>query len=128
DGGDLLERGACRPARDAVPALLDHDRHAHGRASWHAAVPPRHPATGRTGRATSGASGRPVRSGPMSEFWSDRTVLVTGGRGFLGRAVCARLRSRGVGRLIAPPSADYDLRRLGDVYLLDPVAKPDHRF
>src|SRR5690606_37465758 len=125
DGGDLLERGACRPARDAVPALLDHDRHAHGRASWHAAVPPRHPATGRTGRATSGASGRPVRSGPMSEFWSDRTVVVTGGRGFLGRAVCARLRERGVGRLIAPSSAEYDLRRPDDVARLFADTQPD---
>ena len=37
----------------------------------------------------------------MPGFWSDRTVLVTGGSGFLGAAVCAKLRERGVGRLVA---------------------------
>ncbi|MFO7278923.1 MAG: GDP-L-fucose synthase [Thermoanaerobacterales bacterium] len=61
----------------------------------------------------------------MSEFWSDRTVVVTGGRGFLGRAVCARLRERGVGRLIAPSSAEYDLRRPDDVARLFADTQPD---
>lgn len=61
----------------------------------------------------------------MSEFWSDRTVVVTGGRGFLGRAVCARLRERGVGRLVAPSSADYDLRRPDDVARLFADTQPD---
>src|SRR5690606_36652555 len=57
--------------------------------------------------------------------WSDRTVVVTGGRGFLGRAVCARLRERGVGRLIAPSSAEYDLRRPDDVARLFADTQPD---
>ena len=61
----------------------------------------------------------------MSDAWSDRTVLVTGGRGFLGRAVCARLRQRGVGRLVTPGSADYDLRRAGDVERLLGDVRPD---
>ncbi|HLT70171.1 MAG TPA: GDP-L-fucose synthase [Acidimicrobiales bacterium] len=61
----------------------------------------------------------------MSEFWSDRTVVVTGGRGFLGRALCARLRERGVGRLVAPSSADYDLRRPDDVARLFADTQPD---
>ena len=30
-------------------------------------------------------------AGPDPSFWSDRTVLVTGGTGFLGRAVVAGL-------------------------------------
>ena len=44
----------------------------------------------------------------MSEQWSDQRVLVTGGSGFLGRHVVARLRGRGV-EVVAPRSADYDL-------------------
>ena len=61
----------------------------------------------------------------MSDSWSDRTVVVTGGRGFLGRAVCERLRQRGVARLVAPTSADYDLRRPDDVARLFADARPD---
>ncbi len=61
----------------------------------------------------------------MSDTWSDRTVLVTGGRGFLGRAVAARLRERGVGRLVTPGSADYDLRRADAVERLFADVRPD---
>src|SRR5918998_699626 len=61
----------------------------------------------------------------MSDSWSDRTVVVTGGRGFLGTAVCARLRQRGVERLVTPGSADYDLRRPDDVARLFADARPD---
>jgi GDP-L-fucose synthase len=61
----------------------------------------------------------------MSEQWSDRTVVVTGGRGFLGKAVCARLQQRGVERLVTPGSADYDLRRPDDVARLFADTQPD---
>jgi GDP-L-fucose synthase len=57
--------------------------------------------------------------------WSDRSVLVTGGRGFLGRSVCARLRDLGVTRLATPGSADYDLRRFDDVGRLFADVGPD---
>jgi GDP-L-fucose synthase len=61
----------------------------------------------------------------MSDAWSERTVLVTGGRGFLGRAVVAHLRERGAGRLVTPGSADYDLRRATDVERLFADVAPD---
>ncbi|MBI2781908.1 MAG: GDP-L-fucose synthase [Chloroflexi bacterium] len=42
--------------------------------------------------------------------WPDRRVMVTGGAGFLGKAVVARLRAAGVQEIFVPRSADYDLR------------------
>lgn len=39
----------------------------------------------------------------------DKTVVVTGGAGFLGRAVIERLEARGAGRVVVPRKADYDL-------------------
>ena len=51
----------------------------------------------------------------MSDSWGDRRVLVTGGGGFLGRAVLTRLGAHGAGRVVAPSSLDYDLRDRGAV-------------
>ena len=42
--------------------------------------------------------------------WPDKRVMVTGGGGFLGRAVVARLQAAGVRDVFIPRSADYDLR------------------
>jgi GDP-L-fucose synthase len=64
-------------------------------------------------------------SGSWTDSWADSTVLVTGGRGFLGNAVCDRLRRRGVERLVTPGSADYDLRRADDVARLFDETRPD---
>lgn len=44
----------------------------------------------------------------MTTFWTDRTVLVTGGNGFLGRVVVDKLRSLGA-RVAAPTRDEYDL-------------------
>ena len=55
----------------------------------------------------------------------NKTILVTGGAGFLGRHVVARLRQTGCGQVIVPRSAEYDLRREPDVRRLLARAKPD---
>jgi len=45
----------------------------------------------------------------MTDFWSDKRTVVTGGRGFLGRAVVGMLEEAGA-RVSVPSSADHDLR------------------
>lgn len=49
------------------------------------------------------------------EFWQEKRVWVTGGAGFLGSFMVARLRARGAEKVFAPRSSDYDLREIGDV-------------
>ncbi len=46
----------------------------------------------------------------MSAFWPGRRVMVTGGGGFLGRRVVARLRDAGATEIFVPRSETYDLR------------------
>lgn len=48
-------------------------------------------------------------------FWHDQVVIVTGGAGFLGRHVVEELGANDVAKVIVPRSAQYDLRRAGDV-------------
>ncbi len=48
----------------------------------------------------------------MSNFWPGTNVVVTGGRGFLGRVVVAQLQAAGAD-VTAPPSTDYDLTKPG---------------
>jgi GDP-L-fucose synthase len=45
-------------------------------------------------------------------FWADRRVLVTGGAGFLGRRVVARLTEQGAS-VVAPRSREFDLTQPG---------------
>jgi GDP-L-fucose synthase len=57
-------------------------------------------------------------------FWNSQRALVTGGHGFLGRHVAARLQSLGCGAVITPRSAEYDLRRAEDIERLYADARP----
>jgi len=52
-------------------------------------------------------------------------VLVTGGTGFLGSAVCRRLTERGARDIVAPRSRDYDLTRANDARRLFDDVRPD---
>jgi GDP-L-fucose synthase len=55
----------------------------------------------------------------------DQHVLVTGGSGFLGSAVLGALGTRQVGRISAPSSSDYDLRRVDAVESMFDELAPD---
>ena len=57
-------------------------------------------------------------------FWNSQRALVTGGHGFLGRHVAARLQSLDCGAVITPRSAEFDLRRAEDIERLYADARP----
>jgi GDP-L-fucose synthase len=50
-----------------------------------------------------------------SDYWSGRRVLVTGGKGFVGRALLRDLAGRGASDVIAPSSSEFDLTDPADV-------------
>src|SRR5688572_10154190 len=56
------------------------------------------------GRRECGQRGTPVTG------WSRGRVMVTGGGGFLGKAVVARLETEGATDIFVPRSSEYDLR------------------
>lgn len=58
-------------------------------------------------------------------FWDNKRVVVTGGAGFLGTAVVAKLRARGCRHLFVPRSRDYDLVDGEAVRRLYRDAQPD---
>lgn len=61
----------------------------------------------------------------MGDFWPERRVAVTGGGGFLGSAVVARLREQGCGHVFVVRSRDYDLRREEAIIRMLGDARPD---
>ena len=63
--------------------------------------------------------------GVTSDYWLDRRVLVTGGRGFLGTAVIQRLEAAGARSIIAPSSRDYDLRDRAAIRRVIEDSRPD---
>jgi GDP-L-fucose synthase len=61
----------------------------------------------------------------MSAIWDGRRVMVTGGAGFLGRRVVARLEESGAHDIFVPRSADYDLRTENGVRRALADGRPD---
>jgi GDP-L-fucose synthase len=61
----------------------------------------------------------------VSDFWSGRRVLVTGGSGFVGRVVVARLRDRLGAAVAAPRSREYDLTRAEDAARMFEDSRPE---
>lgn len=59
------------------------------------------------------------------EFWQDKSVVVTGGAGFLGSYVVEKLHERGARRIVVPRSHQYDLRQLEAIRQLLIDAQPD---
>lgn len=58
-------------------------------------------------------------------FWPGRRVLVTGGGGFLGKALVETLRGRGAADVLAPRAAELDLRERDAVRAYLAREKPD---
>jgi GDP-L-fucose synthase len=58
-------------------------------------------------------------------FWPGRRVMVTGGGGFLGKAVVGRLEASGATDVFVPRSRDYDLRRRDDIARALVDGRPD---
>ena len=61
----------------------------------------------------------------MSAYLSNKRICVTGGAGFLGRAVCSALKTHGASDVYVPRSRQYDLTQPGAVARLFVDARPD---
>ena len=52
-------------------------------------------------------------------------ICVTGGAGFLGRVVCAKLKERGVRGVFVPRKREFDLTKAAAVARMFDAARPD---
>jgi GDP-L-fucose synthase len=56
--------------------------------------------------------------------WESHSIVVTGGNGFLGKAIVANLKAKGYENIFVPRSREYDLRHEGAIRRLYETAKP----
>jgi GDP-L-fucose synthase len=63
--------------------------------------------------------------GVQMSFWQRRTILVTGGGGFLGSHVVERLHQLGAERIVVPRRREYDLRVEAHIRRLYESVRPD---
>ena len=61
----------------------------------------------------------------MSDYWRQRRFVVTGGAGFLGRCLVAKLAERGATQVFVPRSRDYDLVDANGVVRMYDEFRPD---
>jgi len=61
----------------------------------------------------------------MSSFFGDRSIVVTGGAGFLGSYVIERLQRRGCKNILVPKIEDYDLVQMNNIVRMYSDMKPD---
>ena len=65
-----------------------------------------------------------MKEGQKMTFWTEKSVVVTGGSGFLGHFVVQELRQRNCRRIFVPRSQEYDLREKGQVLRLFETVRP----
>lgn len=58
-------------------------------------------------------------------FWKSRRVCVTGGAGFLGSYIVAKLKEAGCESVFSPRSSEFDLRERSEVKRMYDAASPD---
>jgi len=66
-----------------------------------------------------------LHSADMTPFFEDKSIVVTGGAGFLGLEVVRRLEAEGCRKIVVPRSREFDLTREDAIRRLLELAQPD---